>query len=340
MRGVENMISFDAIIGNPPYQIMDGGAQASATPVYNTFVEIAQKINPEYLSIIMPSRWMTGGKGLDKFRRKMIRDKHIIKLVDYFDASACFPNVEIKGGVCYFLWNKSVEDKCEIITHIDNSILQSHRYLCENSDEFFIRDNRLISIKEKVAVLAEPTFNTLVSSMKPYGIRGDAFKDTEKYGLPEFSSEVIEDGYSIIGLNEKLRRVVKYMGKDYPLPKRDMLHDYKIFITRNYGIGELGEIPSSPVLAEPGMACTETFVQIGPFSNQQEMENCFSYMKTKFFRLMVGIRKHDQGAGKSVYSLVPLQDFNKSWTDEELYKKYNLSPEDIDFIEQKIKKYD
>ena len=337
--GTENMITFDAVIGNPPYQIMDGGAQASATPVYNMFVEVAKNINPEYISMIMPSRWMTGGKGLDKFRLAMIRDKHIIKLVDYFDASSCFPNVEIKGGVCYFLWNKSVEDKCDITTHIDNSILQSQRYLCESDDDFFIRDNRLISIKERVAVLAEPTFDTLVSSMKPYGIRGDAFKDTKKYGLPDFSSEVVEDGYSIVGLDEKLRRVVKYMGKDYPLPKQDMLHDYKIFITRNYGIGELGEIPASPILAKPGMACTETFVQIGPFANQQEMENCFSYMKTKFFRLMVGIRKHDQGAGKAVYSLVPLQDFSKSWTDEELYRKYNLSPEDIDFIEQKIKKY-
>ena len=327
-------MKFNAIVGNPPYQIMDGGAQASATPIYNCFVEVAQKINPKYISMIMPSRWMTGGKGLDKFRLKMIRDRRIHKLVDYFDASACFTNVEIKGGICYFLWNNGVNDKCEVITHIGTATLKSCRYLCENDDEFFIRDSRLISIKEKVAKLNEITFDTLVSSMKPYGIRGDAFKDIKKYGLPEFSSKIIENGYSIIGLDEKLHRVVRYMDKSYPLPKKDLLNDYKIFITRNYGNGELGEIPSSPILAEPGMACTETFVQIGPFSNRQQMENCFGYMKTKFFRLMVGIRKQDQGAGKAVYSRVPIQDFNKSWTDEELYKKYNLSIEDITFIEQ------
>lgn len=340
-------MKFDAIVGNPPYQVMDGGAQASATPVYNLFVEAGKKLAPEYLSMIMPSRWMTGGKGLDKFRLAMIRDKHILKLTDYFDATTCFPNVEIKGGVCYFLRNKDIEDKCDVITHTNDSILHSHRYLCESDDEFFIRDNRLISIKEKVAGLAETMFDTLVSAMKPYGIRGDAFKDTEKYGLPEFSSEVIEDGYSIIGLDEKLRRVVKYMDKSYPLPKRDMLHDYKIFITRNYGNGELGEIPSAPILAQPGMACTETFVQIGPFSNQQQMENCFSYMKTKFFRLMVGIKKRDQGAGKTVYSLVPIQDFteqsNIDWSkpiseiDAQLYAKYNLTPDEISFIESTIK---
>lgn len=342
-----NTMEFDAIVGNPPYQIMDGGAQASSTPVYNLFVDMAKKVKPCNISMIMPSRWMTGGKGLEKFRSDMINDKHFATLYDYFDASVCFDNVDIKGGVCYFLWNAKHNSECNIYTVIDKDIIKSKRFLVDGEDDIYIRDSRLISIKNKVNEQSNTSFDTIVSAMKPYGLRGDFFKNPAKYSLPPIFDKVVENGYVIIGLDEKLHRVKKYVSRDYPFPKRDCLDSYKIFITRNYGIGELGEIPSTPILAEPRMACTETFIQIGPFANRQQMGHCFSYTKTKLFRLLVGIRKRDQGAGKNVYSLVPMQDFtdksdidwNKSIPeiDAQLYKKYDLSKKEIAFIESMIK---
>lgn len=287
----------------------------------------------------MPSRWMTGGRGLDSFRSSMISDKHIIKLFDYLDANQCFSNVEIKGGVCYFLWNQEKEDKCQIQTIFDNGdTISSERYLKDESNEFFIRDSRLIALKNKVwRDSRQHHFDELVSSMRPYGFRGDVFFDIKKYHLPPFSDEPIGNGYSIIGLDEKQKRVVKYLSKDYPIPKRDCLTDYKIFVSRNYGVGKMGEMPASPVFAKPGMMCTETFIQIGPFRNEIEMMNCYSYMKTKFFRLLVGIRKQDQGASKAVYVLVPMMDFSKKWTDEELYKRYQFTDKEIELVNSLIK---
>lgn len=332
-------MKFDAIVGNPPYQLMDGGAQASATPIYNHFVDASKKICPKYISMIMPSRWMTGGKGLDNFRNEMINDTSFSEMYDYFDATECFSNVEIKGGVCYFLWDSNYSGKCNIKTYFSGQKmpLESCRYLVEPGDDIFIRDSRMITIKDKVLSLKEESFENIVSSMKPYGLRGDFFKSPAKYNLPSISDTPILGGYSIIGLNEKMQRVVKYISKTYPLPKKDMLNDYKIFVTRNYGNGTLGELPASPIFAKPGEVCTETFIQIGPFKSDNELKNCYSYFRTKFFRLLVGIKKRDQGAGKNVYQYVPLQDFSKSWTDEELFEKYKLTNDEIDYINEVIK---
>lgn len=179
----------------------------------------------------------------------------------------------------------------------------------------------------------------MVSSMKPYGIRGDFFKNPAKYGLPDVEEPKGDCPYSIIGLYEGLHRITKYMPSNYRIPKRDMLNDYKIFITRNYGNGTIGELPSSPIVAGSGMLCTETFVQIGPFKNQILAENCLSYMRTKFFRVMVGLRKQDQGAGKDVYAYVPVpkEGFTEKWTDERLNKKYNINGDLIDYINSLFK---
>lgn len=330
-------MKFDAIVGNPPYQVMDGGAQASAVPIYNKFFEVGKRIKPSYISMIMPSRWMTGGRGLDQFRSEMITDKRISVLYDHINSKDCFEQVEIKGGICYLLWDKNNDKPCKIYSIFDKETIESTRYLVEPGDDIFIRDSRLIGIKNKVVAYQEESFDNMVSSMKPYGLRGDFFKSPKKYGLPEISKEEIAGGYTIYGLNEKMQRVLRYIPKDYPLPKTEMLEDYKIFITRNYGNGIMGELPSTPIFAKPNELCTETFVQIGPFKNMEEAENCYSYFKTKLFRLLVGIKKHDQGAGKNVYKYVPVQDFSKSWSDVDLYAKYNLTEEEISFIESMIK---
>lgn len=340
-------MKFDAVVGNPPYQLSDGGAQASATPIYNLFVEIAKKLSDKYVSLIMPSRWMTGGKGLDSFRREMIHDEHILKLFDHFNAADCFSNVDIKGGICYFLRDKNITGLCEVVSYTKDGIFISIRKLCEEGDEIFIRENRLISIKRKVQSLTNESFESIVSAMKPYGLRGDVFKNPQKYNLPPMSNEFIEDGLTIWGLDATQKRSKKYVQRDYPIPKQEYIGGYKLFVSRNQGTGVLGEEFSTPIFASPNECCTETFVVIGLFTDKQEMMNCWKYICTKFFRAMVGIRKNDQGAGRAIYKFVPLQNFtDKSdidWSksipeiDQQLYKKYNLTDEEISFIESKIK---
>ena len=343
----DNM-KFNAIVGNPPYQIMDGGAGASATPIYNKFVDIARLIAPNYISMIMPARWYSGGKGLDEFRNSMLQDRRLMVLHDFVNGKDCFANVEIKGGICYFLWNKSWNQECKICNHLDNVIERSFRFLQENpDDDIFIRDARLIKIKNKVYQPNSLSFSTMVSVMKPYGLRGDFFKNQSKYGLPDVRETYKLGDIVIWGLDEHQNRVRRFVGEDYPFPKKEGLDAYKIFVPRNFGSGKLSENVFSTILASPGEVCTETFIQIYPFRGRQEAENCDKYLKSKLVRLLIGIRKQDQGAGRDVYLFVPMQDFTEhsdiDWSksvpeiDRQLYAKYHLSEEEIAFIEKMIK---
>lgn len=330
-------MKFDVIIGNPPYQLNDGGAQASAVPIYQHFIEQAKKLNPSYLTMIIPARWMTGGRGLDKFRSTMINDTSIQILHDYANSSDCFSGVEIKGGICFFLRNNNYNGKCKIYRHFNDEVRESTRFLKEDGDNIFIREDRLISIKNKVQVFGEEYFENIVSFMKPYGLRGDVFKNPNKYKLPKMSETKDNNYYSIVGL-ENLKRTYRFVPKEYPIPtKSKSLDKWKLFVTRNWGIGSFDDIPSSPIIAGPCELCTETFVEFGPFNTRCEVENVYSYLCTKFFRALVAIRKQDQGSSKAVYHYVPMQDFSKPWTDEELYAKYGLNDEEINFIESMIK---
>lgn len=330
-KGASDDMKFNAVIGNPPYQLMDGGAQASAIPIYNYFVDCAKEIEPDYVSMIMPSRWMTGGRGLDNFRDSMIHDKQIVVLHDFLDARECFSNVEIKGGVCYFLWEKDASRECDIFTHNAGSITQSKRFLVSGDDDVFIRDGRLIEIRDTVWSRATESFETMVSSLRPYGLRNDYFKDSAKYGLPEPSKEPISGGYKIYGLDQ-LKRATRYIPSDYPLPKTDGLNKYKVFISESYGSGLMGENPPSPIIGKPGELCTETFLQIGPFDTEIEAKNAVSYIETLFFSVMVGLKKNTQHATQKMYGYVPLVDFKESWSDEKLFDKFGLSADEIDYI--------
>ncbi len=334
--GGNRTMKFDIIIGNPPYQLSDGGAQASAKPIYNLFVEQAKALNPRYLCMIIPSRWMTGGKGLDEFRQSMINDKNIRVLHDFVDPKECFPSNEIKGGVCFFLRNAENAGKCKIITHKDGELLTSTRFLKEGNADVFIRDERLIPILQKAMAYDGGYFFEIVSPRKPYGLSGDVFKNPGKYGLPPLSKEKVEGGLVIHGLDEHLKRVQRYAPSDYPLPKKDFIKGWKLFVARNQGSGVFGETMSDAILAGDSEVCTETYVVFGPFKTKLEAENCWNYVKTKFFRTLLGIRKLDQGAAQGVYRYVPLLDFKEKWDDKKLYAKFNLSEEDIKFIEENV----
>ena len=319
-------MKFDVIIGNPPYQLSDGGAQASATPIYNKFVEQALKLNPRFLTMIIPARWYGGGKGLDDFRTLMISDKHIRILHDHLDAAQCFGSgVEIKGGVCYFLRCRDSVGKCRIFTHNSEGVFaQQPRYLREDGSDVFIRYEKGIDIYHKVITGSHKTFDTLVSSQKPFGLR--TFVHGEEKAFKD-SVELYERG----GVGYIMRSEVS---------KNDAWIDKpKVFVSAAYNAGDAypHQIIGKPILGKKGSCCTETYVVVGPFKSDSEAKNAISYMHTRFFRFLVMLKKTSQHAAAVVYSFVPLQDFSKPWTDEELYRKYGLSAEEIAFIESMIR---
>lgn len=330
---IKNM-KFDVIIGNPPYQLSDGGGSgSSAIPLYHKFVEQAKKLNPRYLTMIIPSRWFTGGKGLDDFRDSMLKDSCLREIHDFLDAKECFSGVSIEGGVCYFLWKRDEKGLCTVHTHSSNGVSsKTERPLLEQGADVFIRYNDVISIIRKVSTKKEDNFSNLVSPRNPYGI----------------GNEVLDNSYSdrakkvdVLGIL-KSERVVKKIPLAQLGRNTDELNSYRLFISKADGAaGQIGNpIPAriigKIVVAKPDMACTETFLRVGPFSNEREALHAKQYMETKFFRVLVGARKN-KNMTRDTYSFVPLQDFSESWTDEKLYKKYKLTKEEIEFIESMIR---
>ena len=318
-------MKFDVIIGNPPYQISTGGSRAQAIPLYNRFVEQAKKLSPRYLTMIIPSRWFSGGFGLDSFRTEMISDHHIRELCDYIEASDCFgTGVEIKGGVCYFLWDRVYDGMCHVVTHEKDHKSEAFRFLKEDGVNSFIRRNEGVSIYHRVKRIGEPTMASLVSSQKPFGL-GTAFHGSKEHH--EGDILLFENGGTSFIHRSKVNKSIELIDK------------YKVFISAGYNAGDSfpHQILNKPLIGRPGSCCTETYVAIGAFDSEKQAINLSKYIATKFFRFMVMLLKNTQHALKKVYQLVPQQDFSKPWTDEELYAKYGLTDEEINFIESMIK---
>ena len=317
-------MKFDVIIGNPPYQLSDGGAQASATPIYNLFVNQAKNLNPRFLTMIIPARWFTGGKWLDDFRDEMLNDNRLRIIHDFENASECFPSVEIKGGVCYFLWDRDNPGFCNIFTHEKGEIISSStRPLLEKDCDIFIRYNDAITILHKVLSYKEESFANYVSSRKPFGLATN---------FSEYKKSSFEGAVKLYS-----NKNVGYIERKQVERNRDWLNKYKIYIPKAIGSGDIKTDKIKPIIGVPNTCCSETYIVVGPFENEITCNNVMSYINTKFFHFLMGLRKITQDATKKVYQFVPMQDFNEVWTDEKLYKKYGLTQEEIEFIESMIR---
>lgn len=331
-------MKLDAIVGNPPYQVMDGGGRGdSSKAIYNLFVDLAEQISPKYLSVIIPARWYSGGKGLDDFRDHMIHDTRISYLHDFVQSTDCFPSSQIKGGVCYFLWNKGYKGKCLVVSSCNDKQTCCDRYLVEQDGDVFVRYNEAITALRKVLLKKEPSFALLISNNDPFGFDTREEHSARRVRL-EFSL-IPKENDVLIYYYQWQTKGVGHVSMNEIKQGIDLVNCHKILISKAYGAGDNypHQIINVPFYVAPMSCCTETYLSIGPFGSKMEAMNALSYMKSKFFRFLVLLIKNTQNAMQGVYRFVPLQDFTKPWTDAELYAKYGLSDDEIAFIESMIK---
>ncbi len=334
-------MQFDVIIGNPPYQLDDGGFGASAIPIYNKFVEQAKALEPRYLTMVIPSRWLFGGRGLDEFRKVMLSDNRIRKLIDYPDSRLVFPSVDVAGGICYFLWDRDNLGECSVVEfEHGQEPSEAVRPLLENGAEVFIRSNRALPIlrkvikvetsSESISLPDDKRFEKQVSSQKPFGLR-TFFRGAEKKSSKQ-DVLVLQSG----GRGWTSRSEVTV--------GQDLIDKWKVFTSKSSSehAGQVDKNGQRRVLSlsgiiPPGSVVTETYILLGVYDAEQEARNCFSYVVTRFFRFLIAVRSSAQDLARSTYSFVPLQDFSNAWTDKMLYKKYGLTNDEVAYIEKLIR---
>ena len=320
-------MKFDVIIGNPPYHLETNGAGKQAKPVYHLFVQQAQKLNPNYLIMITPSRWFAGGMGLDEYRHSMLTDKHIKSIVDYSVSTDCFPGVDIAGGVSYFLWDKNYFGLCNY-TYIDgNSKTIKNRKLDEH--EIFVRDNRAIGIVKKVQGFKEKNIGEIMSGLGPFGL-GTAERGSKTAG---------NNKYILLSSAGK-----SYIEKKKVTAGEQYIDKWKVIIGKatSAGAATAGKDGKRKVIAtleilEPNTVCTFSYFIGGAFISKEKAINCKNYLSSKFARFLLLQCLSSINVSKERFMFVPLQNFSEQWDDKKLYKKYNLTNKEINLIESMIK---
>jgi len=320
-------MQFDVIIGNPPYQMKGGAGGSSDSSIYHLFVEQAKNLEPKFLSMVVPSRWLAGGRGLDEFRKEMLSSHKLNRLVDFPVSSEVFPNVEVKGGICYFLWSDAHRGPCDVTVVRGDEEATSSRQL----DEFdvFVRDPRSVGILRKVLKVGEKPITSILTADTPFGIATnfDGFHEKKKSG--DVALYYVRSGKRQIGFVP--RRTIT---------KNALLIDKWKVLVPEAGSDGGQRIPDS-VLGKPWLSpqpsvATQSFLAFW-VANEDEARSLESYCCTKFFRHLVSIRKLTQHALRSTYSWVPVQDWKRQWTDKALYKKYGLTKEEIEYVEAVIR---
>lgn len=321
-------MKFDVIIGNPPYQLSSGGGgkgSGTAIPIYDKFVEQAKKLNPRFLSMIIPARWYSGGRGLDCFRQSMLKDKRIVKLVDFFDSKECFPGVDVAGGICYFLWSRdNPTEECVVVNHFNQKVTTESRPLDEY--DIFIRNNLAVDIVKKVMAKKEPTMDSVVCPVSLFGFNTNAV-------LPEKGDLKIRHSGGI-----------GYCDKSSVKDGKDIINKYKVIISAaSYDHGGQPDkdgkrrILSRVEILDPNVICTSTYIVVNSFDSKEEAENLVKLLKTQFVRFLLSMVCISQHISRDTFKFVPQLDYKRLWTDKDLYQKYNLTSDEIEFIEAMMK---
>jgi site-specific DNA-methyltransferase (adenine-specific) len=325
-------MKFDVIVGNPPYQLSDGGFGKSASPIYQKFVQQAMKLGPRFLTMIIPSRWFAGGKGLNEFRSEMLNDEQIRKIVDFEDARECFPGVDVAGGICYFLWKRDSTGPCEVINISKGKEVASTRRLNEFST--FIRHGKAVPIIRKVLAKEEKSMSEQVSSRKPFGLPTNVRPNSVG---PAKSGDITLRWTKGEG---------PYRSKDITVGV-EMINKWKV-ITSKTSHDHAGQpdkdgmrrVLSVIDILRPGTVCTESYLVAGVFGKKSEAERLVGYLKTRFVRFLVSQLSFSQDITKDRFLFVPILSMDRKWTDEELYKRYGFTESEIAFIESKIRPMD
>ncbi len=319
-------MQFDVIIGNPPYQLANG--ESSDIPIYHHFVRQAKALAPRYLSMVIPSRWMAGGKWLDDFRAEMLGDRRIKDLVDYEVMSEVFPGVDFEGGACYFLWDSGYNGKASV-TSIRGGVSEGPLMRNLKAFDVFVRNSTAAAILEKLLSHGDKSILEIVSGQTPFGLYTNFSDFHEKPKAGDIALHYSRPG----------KRTRAYVNRDQVIKGEELIDGWKLLAPKAFG--ERGAKPARvlgrPVIGEPGEVCTQTYLVIGPFKTKQAVESFESYYTTKFFRFLVSLRKITQDASRTTYSWVPTQTWDRTWTDTELYKKYNLTKKEIEFINSMIR---
>jgi site-specific DNA-methyltransferase (adenine-specific) len=319
-------MQFDVIIGNPPYQLgSDGGTRD--VPIYQRFVEQAKKLDPRYLTMVIPSRWMASGLGLSEFRRTMLSDRRLSSLVDYPLGKDVFTQVEVKGGVCYFLWDAAHDGDCDVTTVRGGEVVGP---LLRNLGEFdvFVRDVRAVSILRKVRAASEAPINGILSADKEFGWTSN---------FDGFHADPNPDDIPIHYVR-KATRGIGFIARSDVTKSAELIDTWKVLVPKAGSGG--GGIPDyvlgTPLVVSSPSVCTQTFLFFY-IESEAEAASIRSYLATRFVRFLVSLRKITQDATKSTYNWVPIQSWDRAWTDEELYEKYGITPDEQRYIESQIK---
>lgn len=351
-NNTETDMKFDAVVGNPPYQENDGSGASNdaANPIYQKFVMIAKRIAPRYISLIIPAKWMVGGKVvLKSFRQSMINETHLVKIYDFENGMEIFPSAHNDGGICYFLYDKQYDQE-GLLQYIYKPsygpVMQTTRTLKNDCSDIIIRDNRRSPIIEKVRTSVQ--FKNIVSLTQPYGIRKDLFNSPERYPKANLQDNPFNGCvkiYGVKGIKGGAKRISGYISPIVISKNNDTISKYKLFFTTSFSANNPN--PPETIIGDPNTICTETFLMIGPFDCQEEQLNCYKYIKTNFFKILLFFGRGTMQVSQDVFRFIPLQDFtNKSdidWSqpiaqiDAQLYAKYHLTQEEINFIESTVK---
>lgn len=326
-------MQFDVIIGNPPYQITGGGGGTNDSPIYHLFVRQAMQLEPRFLSLVIPSRWMAGGRGLAEFRSEFLGDRRVRTLVDYENAKDVFPTVGIGGGACYFLWDRETPGPCECVYHRNDVTVGPHPRALDEFD-VFVRDKRAVDILHKVLTAGGRPFEELVSGDTPFGLATN-FSGYTRDKEPK-------EGQVRLYANVGTTRVRGAMARESIHKNQHLIDVWKLFLPKT-GSGRERErsgvdlVLGPSIMGEPGSVCTQTYLVAGPLSSIHEAQSVESYLRTRLARFLVSLRKPSQDVFRSMYRWAPIQSWDRLWTDTELYKKYGITRDEEAFIESMIR---